>query len=92
MKNGIHQNGFKYRNRRNNTSLGRNSIIGVIATAITGSIVKDLTSDSSKIISFFRKTLHITQVENKQVERKVIDADYSIENGNSTESDTKKLK
>lgn len=91
MKNGKHLGGFKYRNRRTINNLGKNSILGAIVTTIAGSIVKDLTSDNSKIAGFFNKILHPSQIENKTKNKKVIDADYSVINENLTENKTKKI-
>jgi hypothetical protein len=91
MKNGKHNDGFKYRNRRNKSSLGKNSFLGTVITTIVGSIVKDLISDNSKITYFFKKILHPAQIENKQEQKEVIEADYSVLNDKSPEEKTKKL-
>ena len=91
MKDGKHLGGFKYRNRRNINNLGKNSFLGAVVTAIAGSVVKDLTSNNSKIVYFFKKILHPAQIENKQERKEVIEADYSVLNDKPPEDKTKKL-
>ena len=78
MTEGRHYGGFKYRNKRNQSHRGRNSFIGTVITAIAGTVVKDLTSDDSKIKKLFNKVIHPKQIEEKQNEKKVIDAEYSV--------------
>ena len=76
MRNGKHLGGFKYRNRRNLGSLGRRSVWGAVVTTIAGTLIKDFTSENSKIIHFFKKIVKPQQIEDNQ--KKVIDADYSV--------------
>jgi hypothetical protein len=85
MKEGRHYGGFKYRNKRNQSHRGRNSFIGTVITAIAGTVVKDLTSENSKIKKMFDKVIHPKQIENKSDKKKVIDAEYSIIDNEKTE-------
>ena len=80
MADGKHYGGFKYRNKRIQSHRGRNSFIGTLITAIAGSVVKDLTGEDSKIKKLFNKVIHPKQIEEKQREKKVIDAEYSVVN------------
>ena len=86
MTEGRHYGGFKYRNKRNQSHRGRNSFIGTVITAIAGTAIKDLTSEDSKIQKLFYKVIHPKQIEDKQREKKTIDAEFSVVN----EEDTKK--
>ena len=72
------QGDFKYRNRRFKSHRGRNSIWGTVITAIAGTVIKDLTSEESKIKNLFTKIIHPKQIEKKQNEKKIINAEYSV--------------
>ena len=85
MTDGKHYGGFKYRNKRIQGHRGRNSFIGTVITAIAGTVVKDLTSENSKIKKLFNKVIHPKQIEEKQREKKVIDAEFSVVNEEVTE-------
>ena len=85
MTEGKHYGGFKYRNKRNQSHRGRNSFIGTVITAIAGTVVKDLTSEDSKIKKLFNKVIHPKQIEEKQNEKKVIDAEFSVVNEENAE-------
>ncbi len=85
MTDGKHYGGFKYRNRRIKSHRGRNSFIGTVVTAIAGTIVKDLTSEDSKIKKLFNKVVHPKQIEEKQSEKKVINAEFSVVDEENTE-------
>lgn len=78
MTEGRHYGGFKYRNKRNQNHRGRNSFIGTVITTITGTVVKDLTSENSKIKKLFDKVIHPKQIEDKQNKKRVINAEYSV--------------
>lgn len=78
MIDGKHYGGFKYRNRRDRSHRGRNSFISTVITAIAGTLVKDLTSEDSKIKKLFNKVIHPKQIEEKQNEKKIIDAEFSV--------------
>lgn len=78
MIDGKHYSSFKYRNKRNQVHHGRNSFIGTVITAIAGTVVKDLTSENSKIKKLYNKVVHPKQIEEKQNEKKIIDAEYSV--------------
>ncbi len=73
-----HYSGFKYRNKRNNKNRGRSSFIGSVITAIIGTAIKDLTSENSKIKKLYNKVIHPKQIEDKQNEKKIIEAEYSV--------------
>lgn len=73
-----HYGGFKYRNRRDRSHRGRNSFIGTVITAIAGTVLKDLTNENSKIKKLFDKIIHPKQIEDKQREKKTIDAEFSV--------------
>ena len=85
MTDGKHYGGFKYRNKRIQGHRGRNSFIGTVIIAIAGTVVKDLTSENSKIKKLFNKVIHPKQIEEKQREKKVIDAEFSVVNEEVTE-------
>ena len=89
MTDGRHYDGYKYRNKRNQSHRGRNSILGTVITAIAGTVVKDLTSENSKIKKLFDKVIHPKQIEDKQNEKKVIDAELSVINNKKTEKEIK---
>ena len=78
MTEGRHYGGFKYRNKRNQSHRGRNSILGTVITAIAGTVVKDLTSENSKIKKLYNKVVHPKQIEEKQNEKKIINAEFSV--------------
>ena len=80
MTDGKHYGGFKYRNKRVQGHSGRNTFIGTVVTAIAGTVVKDLTSEDSKIKKLFNKVIRPKQIEEKPREKKVIDAEYSVVN------------
>jgi len=96
MTDGKHYGGFKYRNKRIQGHRGRNSFIGTVITAIAGTVVKDLTSEDSKIKKLFNKVIRPKQIEEKQREKKIINAEFSvidnekIEKENSSLIDTEK--
>lgn len=79
-----HYGGFKYRNRRNKSHLGRNSLLGTVITAIAGTVVKDLISENSKIKNLFNKVIRPKQIEDKQEQKEVLDAEYSVEDNEKT--------
>ena len=85
MTDGRHYGGFKYRNKRSQSHRGRNSFIGTMITAIAGTVVKDLTSEDSKIKKMFNKVIHPKQIEDKQNEKKIINAEYSVIDNKETE-------
>lgn len=85
MTDGKHYGGFKYRNKRNQSHRGRNSILGMIVTAIAGTVVKDLTNEDSKIKILFNKVIHPKQIENESDKKKIIDADFSLIDNENTE-------
>jgi len=85
MTDGRHYGGFKYRNKRNQSHRGRNSFIGTMITAIAGTVVKDLTSEESKIKKLFDKVIHPKQIENESDKKKIIDADFSLIDNENTE-------
>jgi len=90
MSNEKHLGGFKYRNRRYRSTHTRNSVIGTIITAIASTVIKDLTSDKSKIKKMIHKITPTKQIENNSEEKKIIDANYSIiENNNENEMEKK---
>ncbi|MEA3500660.1 MAG: hypothetical protein U9R41_06575 [Candidatus Marinimicrobia bacterium] len=83
MNDGKHQGGFKYRNARDKSHRGRNSIIGTIFTAITGTVIKDLTSGNSKIKKIFKqfpsnkKLKDKPEIKHNQIdEKEIIDTEY----------------
>jgi len=74
--NGKHRNGYQYRNKRNNSSSSKNSIIGTILSAISGIVIKDLSSQNSRIKSLVSKIIKPKEIEKKP--NKIIEADYEI--------------
>ena len=91
MNDGKHLGGFKYRNRRKFSSCEKHSFLGFIVTAIAGSVLKDLTSGNSRLITFIKKILPPARIEGKQEQKSVIDADYSVIKNKSPEKKPKKL-
>ncbi len=77
MNNGNHFGGYKYRNKRDRGSRTRNSIFGTIISLVAGTIVKDLTSDDSKLKKLVNNFIHPKQIEDTS-DKKVIDAEYKI--------------
>ena len=89
MTDGKHYGGYQYRNRRDKSHRGRNSIWGTIITAIAGTVIKDLTSENSKIKKIVRKIIPPKQIENKLNKEKLINAEYKvINNENNNEQNT----
>ena len=87
MTDGKHYGGFKYRNRRIKSHRGRNSFLGTALTALIGTAIKDLTSEDSKIKKLFNKVIHPKQIEDKQNEKKIINAEYSVIDNEKTEKE-----
>ncbi len=93
MTDGKHYGGYQYRNRRDKSHRGRNSIWGTIITAIAGTVIKDLTNENSKIKKIVRKIIPPKQIEDKQNKKKLINAEYQvINNENNSEQNTKNEK
>lgn len=93
MTDGKHYGGYQYRNRRDKSHRGRNSIWGTIITAIAGTVIKDLTNENSKIKKIVRKIIPPKQIEDKQNKKKLISAEYQvINNENNSEQNTKNEK
>ena len=93
MTDGKHYGGYQYRNRRDKSHRGRNSIWGTIITAIAGTVIKDITSENSKIKKIVRKIIPPKQIEDKQNKKKLINAEYKvINNENNNEQNTKNEK
>ena len=80
MTDGKHYGRYKYRNQRNKSHRGRNSIWGTIITAIAGTVIKDLTSENSKIKKIVRKIIPPKQIEDEQNKKKLINAEYKVIN------------
>jgi len=57
--------------------------LGTVITAIAGTVVKDLTSNNSKIKKLFNKVIHPKRIGIKNENRKVIDAEYSVEDNDN---------
>jgi len=83
MTEGKHYGGFKYRNKQNQSYRKRNSFIGAMITTIVGTVVKDLTSENSKIKKLISKVIHPKQIEEKRYEKKIIDAEYKVISNNN---------
>lgn len=93
MTDGKHYGGYQYRNRRDKSHRGRNSIWGTIITAIAGTVIKDLTSENSKIKKIVRNIIPSRQIEDKQSKKELINAEYKIiNNENINEQNTKNEK
>ncbi len=90
MTDGKHYGGYKYRNRRDKSHRGRNSIWGTIITAIAGTVIKDLTSENSKIKKIVRKIIPPKQIENKLNKEKLINAEYKVVNDENNEKQNSK--
>jgi hypothetical protein len=78
MVEGKNYGGYKYRNRRDKSHSGRNSLLGTVFTFITGAVIKDLTSEDSNLKKLFNKVIHPKLVEDKTDKKKVIEADFSV--------------
>ena len=93
MTDGKNSGGYQYRNRRDKSHRGRNSIWGTIITAIAGTIITDLTSENSKIKKIVRNIIPPWQIEDKQNKKKLINAEYKVMNDeNNDEQNTKNEK
>lgn len=77
MNNGRHIGGFKYRNRRNRVNSDKNPIWGTLITAISGTIINDLTDPNSRIKKLVNRIIHPKQIENKPGQ-KVIEAEFQV--------------
>ena len=80
MTEGRHYGGYKYRNKRDQGHRGRNSLISTAITLIAGAVAKDITSDNSRIMKLYNKIMQPQQIEEKQKEKKIIDAEFSVVN------------
>ena len=89
MTDGKHYGGYKYRNKRNKSHRGRHSIWGTIITAIAGTVIKDLTSENSKIKKIVKNIIPPKQIEDKDNKKKLINAEYKVINN---EQNTRKEK
>jgi hypothetical protein len=78
MKEDRHYGGYRYRNKRNKSTHLRNSFWGTVISAIAGTVVKDLTSDNSKLKKLINKAIHPRQIEDEHNEKKIIDGEYII--------------
>ena len=76
MTEGRHIGGYKYRNRRNRTFIGKNHFWEMIITALAGTVIKDLSSSNSKLKKVVNKVIQSKQLESKQ--KQIINAKYSI--------------
>ncbi|MCF7793575.1 MAG: hypothetical protein K9N09_09400 [Candidatus Cloacimonetes bacterium] len=68
---------YRYRNRRNKTFSGRNSVVSTLITAFASIVTKDLLSDNSKIKRFLKNTFQPQKIE-KQKKKEIIDGKYSV--------------
>ena len=69
--------GFRYRNRRNRSFSSRNSLITTIISGIAGIVIKDITSENSRIKGLLRHVFKPRQLE-KESEKQMIEAEYSV--------------
>lgn len=73
MNYGKHYGGFKYRNKHDKTSTTNNPVSNIIFSAVVATVIKDISSEKSKIKMLINKIIHPTQIENKS---KIIEVDY----------------
>ncbi|KQC08918.1 MAG: hypothetical protein APR54_04065 [Candidatus Cloacimonas sp. SDB] len=78
MNPGNHFGGYKYRNKRNKSNHFKNSFWSTVITAITGTVIKDLTSNNSKIKQIVNKLYSSKKIEDKQNKKTVINAEYKV--------------
>jgi len=78
MNSGNHFGGYKYRNKRNRSNNLRNSFWGTIITAITGTVIRDLTSNNSKIKQIVNRLYSSKKIEGKETKKTVINAEYKV--------------
>ncbi len=90
MTDGKHSGGYQYRNRRDKSHRGRNSIWGTIITAIAGTVIKDLTSENSKIKKIIRNIIPPKQIEDNQNKKKLINAEYKVVNDENNDEQNSK--
>ena len=69
--------GYRYRNRRNRSFSGKNSIITTIITGIAGVVMKDVLSENSKIKGLIKHVFKRKHLEAAS-EKKMIEADFSV--------------
>ncbi len=74
--NNRHQS-FRYRNRRNRSFSGRNSLITTIISGIAGVVIKDISNENSKIKGLLRHVFKPKQLQSKSP-KQVIDTEYSV--------------
>ena len=67
----------RLRRRRKSNSIGRNSMITTILTAVVGTVINDLSSEKSVIKQIFRskKTPEINQPDEQ---KQILNADFSV--------------
>ena len=67
----------RLRRRRKSNSIGRNSVITTILTAVVGTVINDLSSEKSVIKQLFRikKTPEIDQQDEQ---KQILNADFSV--------------
>jgi hypothetical protein len=75
-----HYGGYKYRNKRNKSTHLRNSFWGTVISAIAGTVVKDLTSDNSKIKKLITNTVLSKKITARANSKRIIEAEYKIIN------------
>ncbi|MFC1888008.1 hypothetical protein ACFLYK_04295 [Candidatus Cloacimonadota bacterium] len=70
--------GFKFRNKRYG-NFGRNKTFwDTVFTAIAVTVVKDLSSNNSKILNIARKVFKPEQLGENQNDRKILKGEYSV--------------
>lgn len=77
MKKQNNQQGYRYRNRRNRSFSGRNSLITTIISGIVGVVIKDISSENSKIKGLLQHFFKPKQLESEST-KQVIETEYSV--------------
>ncbi len=76
MNDGKHYGGYQYRNKRNNKPTTKKSILGTVITLVAGSVIKDLTSENSKLLKLTNKLFRPIKIEDNK--NKIIDVKYKM--------------
>ncbi|MEA1971684.1 MAG: hypothetical protein U9N34_00060 [Candidatus Cloacimonadota bacterium] len=89
MNEGKHYGGYKYRNRRDKkTGSNRGSIVSSLLSVVSGLLVKDLSSNDSKIKKIVSKFFKPKITDKTEKKNKIIKPEYEVLE-NSEELDNK---
>lgn len=67
----------RLRRRRKSSSIGKNSMITTIMTAVVGTVINDLSSEKSVIKQLFR-TKKVPEIKEPDKQKQILNADFSV--------------